>query len=123
MCHQPIRFLAELSDQLPVRLRVQDDANPASMADVRWPEVALGIAPQQRLLCAEGCWEPHRQMRGAVVVIIEHGERLPLAGEPRRLAMGDLLDSIRQSHADRTQPCERICTALSALRVSDPRLS
>lgn len=123
MCHQPIRFLDELGDQLPVRLRVEDDADPALRADVRRPEVALGIAPHQRLLRADGRREPDRQMRCAVMVVIEHGEHLAFAGEPGWLAMGDLLDSIRQSHADRTQPCERVCTAPGALRVSDTRLS
>jgi hypothetical protein len=56
-------------------------------------------------------------MACAMMVIVEHGEDLARAGEPGGLSMGDLLNGIGEIHADRAQPREHVCAALSAPRA------
>jgi hypothetical protein len=71
-------------------LPVDAHADPAARPDVRRPEELLRIHEDHRLLLAERCRQPDREMIGAVVVIVELGEELA-PHPPRGLAPGDLL--------------------------------
>jgi hypothetical protein len=100
--HVPVRLRDELRHLRPVGPPVDAHADPAPVANVWRPEEARGIREDHRFLLAERRGEPHRQMVGAVVVIVELGEE-PAAHAPRRLAPRELLGGVRQGQTDRAQ--------------------
>jgi hypothetical protein len=89
----------ELLDHLPVRLRVEDDADPAARADVGRAEEAVGVGFDQGLLRTDGLRQPDGEMGGAMVVIIEHREHLALAGKPGGLTVGEAFSRLGKREA------------------------
>ena len=89
------------------RARVEHHADPAARTDVGRPEEALGVGVDQSLLRAERLRQPHREVLGAVVMVVEHREDLALAREPGGLAVRELLVRFGERHADLPQTLGR----------------
>src|SRR6266446_10513289 len=51
----------------------------------------LGVGADQGFLCPERLGKPHLEVRGTVVMVVEHREDLALPCEPSRLAVRELL--------------------------------
>src|SRR5207253_932701 len=90
----------------PVGRAIDPDADPPPRTHVGRPEESHGVREDHGLLLAEWRGQPHGEMVGAMVVIVELGEELA-SHSPRRLAPRDLLGGFGQRQTDRAQPLER----------------
>src|SRR5262249_6257299 len=81
------RVVDERRYELPVRLVVEHDADPAARADVRRTEEAIWRRSDEVRLRAIWQRQPHRHVLRSVMMIVEHREALALAREPRRLSV------------------------------------
>jgi hypothetical protein len=84
----------------PVGPAIDSHADPATRADVRRAEEARRVGEDHRFLLAERRRQPHGQVVGTVMVIVELGEELA-SHAPRGLAPRDLLRRFGQGQADR----------------------
>jgi len=98
--------LERARDVAPRELAVQPHADPPEPADVRRHEVVLRLAVDQHRLRARRRGAPQREPAIAVMVVAERGH-LPLAHEPRRRPVAELLFDLRPGRDDRPDLRER----------------
>src|SRR5262249_49934529 len=72
---------------------------------VRRPKEPRGIGKDHGFLLAERCREPHREMVGAVMMVVELREELS-AHAPGGLAPRELLGGVGKSQTDRAEPVD-----------------
>src|SRR5215470_14783170 len=83
------------------------------MSDVRRPKEPRGIGKDHGFLLAERCREPHREMVGAVMMVVELREEFA-AHSPGGLAPRNLFGGIGKGQTDRAQ-------SVDGRRASRPR--
>src|SRR5215475_8565409 len=116
--HLAIGLLDQRRHELPIGAPVDAHAHPAAPADVGRAEEALGVEEDERFLLAQRRGQPHREVIGAVVMVVELREELALHA-PGRLAPRDLLRGLGESETDAPQPFDG--RAHGALRRGSPR--
>src|SRR4029079_2119064 len=88
-----VRVAHDIFDLVPVDVDVVATADPPSVADVRGHEEAARLLAHHLVLHADGRVAPDGEAPVAVVVVVEHHERLlALVEEGRRAVAGALLD-------------------------------
>jgi hypothetical protein len=86
-----ICFGHEGGDFAPPRSDVKANADPAALADIRWPKESLGVARDEVALQTLGSGAPDRQASVPVMVVQEHEERRFAAYEKARRTMAHAL--------------------------------
>src|SRR5439155_18661881 len=99
-----VALLDEVSREVPIRIDLERDPNPAMDADIGRHEVAARIGLHQCVLCAGWSLAPDRP--SARVAIVAHGEDL-VAHSKRGIADAAALGRLRERQADPAQALQQ----------------
>lgn len=103
-----VRMRQPLGDLGPLRPAIQVDADPSSDTDIGRHEVPLGRLGDEEVLRGVRGVAPHGVTPRAVVIVrVGEAREHPLPDPERRLAVRDLLPSVRQRLAQGAQFLER----------------